>query len=398
MNLTPWKLWDPHTGKPQPGSRAVDAKKVLDHAFTLPGAWEHPGLLHFYIHMIEMSREPELGLKAADNLRTLVPDGGHLSHMPSHLDVLVGDYQKAIDANAAAVVADSKYLAKIGAKNMYTFYRVHDYHSLIYAAMLAGKSQIAFDNTAGLEQSLPDDVMRVESPPMADWLESFLAVRAHVLIRFGKWQDILSLEIPTDTSLYCVTTATIFYAKGVANAALGNVSTAADCQKHFKEVQSRVPETRYDWPNKCVDALKVAEAMLEAEIAYRRGTYDLAWQHFKTAIKHDDNLNYSEPWGWMQPTRHAYAALLLEQGHIDEAANAYAEDLGLAGQLPRGHQHPGNIWALTGYVECLEKLGRKEEIERLRLQLQRAQNAADVDVQVSCLCRNGKNGSAVPPG
>lgn len=387
MNLTPWRLWDPYTGHPAPGSHAHDVKKTLDRAFKLPGAWDHAGLLHLYIHMIEMTREPELGLNAADRLRFLVPEAGHLTHMPSHLDVLVGDYRNAIEANARAIVADDKYLGKVGALNMYTFYRVHDIHSLIYAAMLCGKSEVALEYSLRLEESLPHSLMSVRSPPMAEWLEAFLAVRAHVLVRFGKWEEILQLQIPEDTDLYCVTASTLHYAKGVAYAATGRVAEAEKEQVLFKEVQAKVPDNRYDYPNKCVDELKVAEAMLAGEIEYRRGNYDLAFKHLRQSIHYDDNLLYSEPWGWMQPTRHAYAALLLEQGHVEEAADAYGADLGFDDSLPRGHQHPNNIWALKGMHECLTRLGRSREARMLELPLKQAQAIADIDVTSSCYCR-----------
>lgn len=387
MNLTPWRLWDPYTGKPTPGSRAHDVKKTLDRAFTLKGAWDHPGLLHLYIHMIEMTREPELGLKAADRLRFLIPDAGHLTHMPSHLDVLVGDYRNAIQANARAIVADDKYLDKVGAMNMYTFYRIHDMHSLIYAAMLCGQSKVALEYTQRLEDSIPDGMLRIQSPPMADWLETFLAVRPHVLVRFGRWEDILSLDVPKDKKLYCVTASTLHYARGVAYAATGCIVEAEKEQILFKEVQALVPDTRYDYPNKCVDELKVAEAMLAGEIEYRRGNYDLAFKHLKESIRFDDNLLYSEPWGWMQPTRHAYGALLLEQGHVEEAAEAYGADLGFTDTLPRGHAHPNNIWALKGLHECLVRLGRVREARMLELPLKQAEAIADIDVTSSCYCR-----------
>lgn len=396
MNLTPWKLWDPYTGEPAPGSHGQEVKKVLDRAFTLDGAWDHPGLLHLYIHMIEMTREPELGLKAADRLRFLVPEAGHLTHMPSHLDVLVGDYRNAIDANARAIVGDDKYLDKVGALNMYTLYRVHDMHSLIYAAMLCGKSQVALEYTARLEDSLPEDLLRIKSPPMADWLEAFIGVRAHVLIRFGRWEDILSLPIPKDAKLYCVTVATLHYARGVAYAATGRIAEAEHEQSLFAHAQARVPENRYDYPNNCADELKVAQAMLAGEIEYRRGNYDRAFKHLRKSIEHDDNLLYSEPWGWMQPTRHAYAALLLEQGRVEQAADAYADDLGIGSTLlPRGHCHPNNIWALAGLYECLMKLGRLKEAEMLELPLKQARAIADVDVEVSCFCRTEKTGSSI---
>ena len=191
MNLTPWQLWDPYTGEPASSeARPYEAKAALDHGFTLEGAYEHPGLLHLYIHMIEMSREPELGIRAADALRHLVPEGGHLNHMPAHLDVLYGDYRNAIAANAAGVKADNKYLERTGDKGMYNMYRAHAYHSLIYAAMLAGKSQVALENVTLMEDSISTELLRIESPPMADWLETFVAVRPHVLIRFGRWDEL----------------------------------------------------------------------------------------------------------------------------------------------------------------------------------------------------------------
>ncbi|GAB7323556.1 hypothetical protein MBLNU13_g07059t1 [Cladosporium sp. NU13] len=387
MNLTPWRLWDPHTGQPRPGSRAHDVKKTLDRALTLPGAWDHPGLLHLYIHMIEMTREPELGLKAADRLRFLVPEAGHLTHMPSHIDVLVGDYRNAIEANARAIVADSKYLDKVGALNTYTVYRVHDIHSLIYAAMLCGKSEIALEYSARLEEALPESLLSVRSPPMAEWLEAFLGVKSHVLIRFGKWEEILQQKFPKDADLYCVTTATLHYARGIAFAATGKIAEAQKEQKLFKEAQVKVPDNRYDYPNKCVDELKVAEAMLAGEIEYRCGNYKLAFEHLRESIKHDDNLLYSEPWGWMLPTRHAYAALLLEQGHVEAAADVYGADLGFDDSLPRGHQHPNNIWALKGMHECLTRLGRLKEARMLELPLKQAQAVADIDVVSSCYCK-----------
>ncbi|THV80347.1 hypothetical protein D6D27_08780, partial [Aureobasidium pullulans] len=387
MVLTPWALWNIHTGKPARGARPYEAKEALDHAFTLPGAWEHPALLHFYVHLMEMSTTPEVALQAADSLRGLVPDSGHLEHMPSHSYVLIGDYRAGIAANASAVRADDAYVAKMEGNEMYTFYRAHNSHSLIYAALLSGKSEIALQNCTLMENYLPEELLAIESPNMADWLESFLAVRAHLLVRFGRWEEIFALEMPKNQKLYCVTTATLHYAKGVAHSALGNVVEAEKEQELFLAAQKRVPESRFDFPNKCTDILKVGEAMLAGEIEYRKGNIDLAFEHLRESIKRDDNLVYSEPWGWMQPTRHAYAALSLEQGLVEQAAQAYAEDLGYVAGIPRGHQHPNNVWALVGYRECLKLLGRHDEYDQLELPFQLATKMADIPVTSSCYCR-----------
>ncbi len=103
-------------------------------------------------------------------------------HMPSHLDILVGDYRRAIDANAAACLADEKYVAEHGARSFYSFYMMHNYHSLIYAAMFAGQFRVALETVNRMEASLPVSLLSIESPPMADWLENFASVRVHVLV------------------------------------------------------------------------------------------------------------------------------------------------------------------------------------------------------------------------
>lgn len=395
MNLSAWDLWDLRTGDPTPGARSVEAKAVLEKALASEGANTHLGVLHLYIHLMEMSKTPEVALVAADHLRTLSPDAGHLVHMPSHLDILVGDYRRAIASNADACTADEKYLDRHGGDNFYTFYRMHNYHSLIYAAMFAGQYKVSIDTVTRMEASLPPSLLQVESPPMADWVENFASVRVHVWVRFGRWSELIACKFPSDQSLYCVTTSMIHYGKGIAYAATGDVENATKHRNELHASVDRIPSSRIsgDFPNKANVVLLVATAMLDGELEYRKGNYDTAFEYLRTAIARDDALTYAEPWPWMMPTRHAYAALLMEQGHVDEAAQAYAADLGFDDTLPRARQHPNNIWALHGYHECLVKLDRVAEANMVRQQLRIAQAVADVEVKSSCYCRANCCGS-----
>ncbi|WRT70485.1 uncharacterized protein IL334_007483 [Kwoniella shivajii] len=390
MNLTPWALWDIATGLPAPNSRTLEVEAILNKALaTLPGS-NHIGILHLYIHYIEMSPTPELGLVPGDLLRNLSPDGGHLTHMPSHIDILVGHYRRAIASNWDAVIADEKYRKESGDLGLYTFYRVHDYHTIVFAAMHCGQFGEAMRAVDGMENSLSYDVLRVESPPMADWLEYFLSVRPHVLVRFGKWEEIISTELPEDSQLYCVLTATLHYAKGIAYAATGRIEEAEKQQHLYLEAIKLVPSSRMIYPNSCLDILAVGVPMLSGEIAYRMGNYDSAFSSLREAVKRYDNLIYAEPWGWMQPVRHALAALLLEQGEVEEAAVVYEEDLGINGSLPRACQHPNNVWALYGYHKCLKKLGRDMEARLIEKQLAIALAVVDVPIDSSCYCASEK--------
>jgi len=338
---------------------------------------------------MEMSPRPEDALAVGDLLRDLVPDAGHLQHMPTHLDVLCGDYRRVVSANAAAIAADEKYRAHRGAMNFYTLYRAHDYHFKIYGAMFLGHARTALETADQLAVAIPEELLRVENPPMADWLEGFVPMKMHALIRFGRWPDIIAAPLPRDQGLYCVTTAMMHYAKGVAHAASGHIGEAAEHRRRFAAAVARVPESRTIFNNTCQDILAVAEAMLDGELEYRQGNFDKAFARLRRAVELDDGLPYDEPWGWMQPARHAYGALLLEQGRVAEAEAVYRADLGLDDTLARACQHPGNVWSLHGYHECLTRLGKQEAAGIIGQQLKIAAAYTDVPVSSSCYCRLG---------
>lgn len=387
MLLTPWALWDQTTGKPAAGSYTVEAMDVLETALQDPAADGHPGVLHMYVHLMEMSPHPERALPAGEKLALTAPDAGHLVHMVSHIDVLCGNYERVVESNTAAIVADAKFVHRAGPINFYTLYRAHNHHFKIYGAMFLGKSRIALQAADELAAAVPEQLLRVTSPPMADWLEGFVSMRVHVLIRFGRWQDILDLALPEDQELYCVTHAMHHYAKGVACSATGQIADAEAHRLLFESALARIPESRTLFNNTCLDILGIASAMLDGELEYRKGNHEAAFHHLRRSVELYDSLPYDEPWGWMQPTRHALGALLLEQGQVEEAAAVYRADLGLDDTLPTANQHPNNVWSLHGYHECLERLGRTAEADALRPQLDRAISLADVPIEASCACR-----------
>lgn len=387
MNRTPWQLWNIETGKPAEGADTLEAIEVLEKSMRLPGGDTHPGLLHMYIHLMEMSPFPERALQAGDRLRRAVPDAGHLLHMPTHIDVLCGDYLNVVDWNERAIRADQKYLAKEGALNFYSLYRCHNYHFKLYGAMFLGQYAPALAAAEEMAAALTEDLLTIEVPPMADWLESFVPMKMHVLIRFGKWREIIAEKLPANRDLYCVTTAMIHYAKAVAEAASGDVPAAEAEAKLFEAAVAKVPPTRYLFNNTCLDILAIASEMMKGEIAYRKDRHDEAFAHLHQSVALDDNLPYDEPWGWMQPTRHALGALLLEQGKVAEAEAVYRADLGLDATLRRACQHPNNVWSLHGFHECLVKLGKTSEAVIIKKALDIAVSRADVPVEASCFCR-----------
>jgi tetratricopeptide (TPR) repeat protein len=317
--------------------------------------------------------------------------------MPSHIYILCGEYQKALETNVEAVLADDKYVAEHSELGMSTIYRLHNVHFQVYAALFLGQYEKALRAAEQIWETVTPAALRHENPILANYLEAYYGMKVHVYIRFGKWQEIINAPMPDDPQLFVMTTALWHYAKGVAYAATGNVEKGAGQQKRFMAAWEKVPERRLIFNNECREVLRVADAMLAGELDYRRENYDDAFAHLRRSVELYDGLNYTEPWSWMQPPRHALGALLMEQGLVTEAAQVYRADLGLDDTLVRPSQHPGNIWSLHGYAECCQRLEKPEEMAIIERQLATAQAMADMTVSSSCFCRQADTGSQRSP-
>lgn len=272
-------------------SQTLRVKEALDAALRAPGAMTHPGILHFYIHLMELSPMPEMALVPADALRGLVPDSGHLTHMAGHIYAVVGDYRAMIASNYEAIAADEKYMRESGdTTSFYMFYILHDYTFPIYAAMFNGQLGVARRTLDRMEAWLTDDFLRIDSPPMIDWMEGFCTFRVHVLVRFGRWDEILALPFPDDRQFYCVTTTILHYGRALAYALTDRHAQALDEQHAFREARARVYPSRQAIPNKWSDIFDVAEEMLAGEVEYRAGNIEVGFDHLRRSIHLCDNL------------------------------------------------------------------------------------------------------------
>lgn len=367
MQLRPWKLWSAE-GVPAPETPEILA--VLEQGLA---RWpDHPALCHLFIHAKEASPAVAEALPAARRLETLAPGLGHLVHMPSHIYVWTGHYDDVVRVNLAAVAADERYVEHAGRHNVYTLYRVHNYHFVAYGGMFEGRRELALEAARTLTREIPPELL-AEMPDLTD---IFMATPYHVLVRFGRWQEILDEREPAPELL--ATRAVWRYARGIALASLGRVDEALREQTLFLEAKAAVPPTRILFQNEVARVLEVAERVLAGEIEYRRGDVERAFTLLREAVALDERLNYDEPWGWMEPAEHALGALLVDQGRFAEALAVYESNL---------ERYPENGWALSGLAECLAGLGREPEAAAARARFELAWARADTEIPGSCFCR-----------
>jgi tetratricopeptide (TPR) repeat protein len=372
MNLQPWDLW---TAAGAPKGRTLEIVAVLER--TLARSPDHPGANHLYIHAIEASPWPERGVPAAERLCNLVPGSGHLVHMPSHIFIRVGRYADAAEANRRAIAADEAYFAHAPKPEFYNVYFMHNLHFLAYAAMMEGQYQTAVDAARKIEKNIPPEFLK-SNVVVAD---GFMPTALHVLIRFGKWDEILADPEPPAWRIF--SRAERHFARSVAFSALGRVN---DARREIEMLDGEAKNLTDEWKignNPCKDVIAVAKLMAEGELAYREGRTDQAFELLRRAVALEENLKYDEPPGWMQPVRHALGALLLADGKAAEAAAVYRADL---------VRHPKNAWSLLGLQQALKKLGQTRDADAIAEEVQRAWARADIKPVASCFCHPDARG------
>jgi tetratricopeptide (TPR) repeat protein len=367
MDVRPWDLWLPD-GKPQPGTEeligALDAVRTLD-----PG---HPLALHLYIHAVE-AQEPARADTAAEALRERLPGLGHLVHMPSHIDVRRGRWQEAIVANTKAIDADARYTARSGEQGFYRLYMAHNHHMLTYAAMMSGQSALAVQRIREMVKDIPLDFFRANA-----WADGLMAMPLEVLMRFGRWQEILAE--PSFPDYVPISRSLQHYARGVAFAATSRMPEAEKELAAFLEARQKVAKEATFGNNSGSDVLDVAERVLKGELAFRAGRRDEGIAFLREGAMREDKLRYNEPPDWIQPVRHPLGAALLAAGRFAEAEAVFREDLA---------KLPDNGWGLYGLQRALALQKKRVEAADAQKRFDTIWSRADVKIQSPCLCLPG---------
>lgn len=369
MDLRPWDYWT-REGKPQPGTKEVLG--LLES--TMAKNPKLPLALHLYIHVVEASAHPEKADEAANRLRDLAPGLGHLVHMPSHIDIRRGRWSQAIATNERAIQADATYTKRSPRQGFYNLYIGHNRHMLAFAAMMAGQSDKALTAIREMGAAV-DPTWARENAQTAD---GFFAMPVEVLMRFGRWDDILAVPEPAEHFPLARTLRR--YARGVAYAAQGEVEKARVEQAAMAEATKKIPKGAKFGNAAALDLAAIAHNVLAGEIAAREGKTDAAAAALRVAVKHEDALLYDEPPDWIQPVRHALGATLIRAGRAKEAEAVYREDL---------RRHPENGWSLFGLERALRMQKKNEEAKAIGARFAEAWASADVKLSSSCFCLPG---------
>ncbi|HEX8335343.1 MAG TPA: hypothetical protein VF621_01355, partial [Pyrinomonadaceae bacterium] len=323
------------------------------------------------IHAVEASHTPERALLSADRLAALSPSAGHLVHMPAHIYMRTGDYERAAQSNEWAAKADQEYLDRGGRRGIYTAaYYSHNLHFLAAAYSMQGNYAGARAAARRLEANV--------SPYLKEmpFFESFMPTAHLISVRFGRWDDVLKTPEPVAASAP-ISNAFWHWARGMALVGTGKTAEAEAALKTFLSKSGAIaPETGYG-QNTTGPVFRVAEHFLRARLAAARGDRKAAIDFLRQAAAAEDALAYDEPPGWYHPlSRESLGGALLLDKQYAEAEAVFREDL-------RRNRRNGR--SLFGLAESLKAQGKAREAELVGREFERAWKSADTPLKVADL-------------
>jgi len=354
MDLQPWDYWE--AGGAQPKGRTGEIMQRLEK--VLARNPDHPGAIHYYIHLTEASSDPARAVPHAKRLGRLMPGAGHVVHMPFHTFFRVGMYKEAVEANRQGVLADERYIQRAAPVGIYPqAYYPHNVHSLLVSAQMAGDGATVIESAGKLEGVVSDAAAKNIA-----WVQPIKAAPYFAHAQFSDTQTILALADPGPE--FPFVQGLRHYARAVGLAAAGDISAAQTELKAIASIEQTADlSSLTDNYVPAKEILQVAQRVAEGRIAQAGGDLQGAIARFQEAVTLADALAYSEPPYWYYPIRQSLGAAQLMAGDLDGAEESFR------GSLARA---PNNGWALYGLTQVYSRRGDRASAAATRQLLDKA--------------------------
>ncbi len=359
----PWDLWKTD-GTPKQWTPLI--REVLEK--LLAKTPNHPGANHYYIHVMEPSPYAVKALPSANRLGKLTPGLSHTVHMPSHIYLRTGNYDKSILVNENALNSYKRvvplYAPVTGADFLYV---IHNLHMQTNNAMLAGRKDYSVKSAIETVNSISKDYLT--SPgAFGNYVQYIYMTPILVDIRFGRWDEILSRRQPDSSLVYA--NVLHHFSRGMAFSSQHNRSEGSkelDLMREWMKDSSLL--LSFSPFSASIEGARIAEQILLGAIHEWRGLYEGAIRHFKMADSIDVNMVYNEPRDWILNPKHYLGNAYLKAGKWKEAETVFLRDL---------NYNSENGWALYGLYKALIAQKKKQEGEKVLARFKKAFNKADI--------------------
>lgn len=328
---------------------------------------KHPGALHYLIHSYDDPDHAYLALDVADSYAKVAPDASHALHMPSHIYVALGMWDKVIASNIDSYEAS---IHRMEAKELGNDARgYHAFHWLEYGYLQKGEIEAA-------EKMVFDMQNYCEENPSGRARVHLMFLKGTFLAETNLWEspianikvDVSNLNIGVRSQNYFIDGMLAY--KSNNESSLDNIidKMTTEINKETVLVEniksgftvcssaSRQTPTQSDIRN-----ATVMKTQLMALRAWMSNDLEEAEKLFKSsvAIKNEASYSYGPPF-IQKPTEELYAEFLISQNRPKEAMDLYEQS------LKKGTKR---LAALKGMKKAASLLGDNKLIEEVDMQL-----------------------------
>ncbi len=317
---------------------------------------DHPGAAHYVIHSFDDPEHAPLALPAANRYAVVAPEAHHALHMPSHIFLQHGMWDRVALSNQASYEASAKWVERKGLS-----IDKRDYHSLQWRAYANLQRGIYTDSLEAIE-IVGAAAKEIQSQRLERIKTTMLA--AH-MIESNRYQD---LPLPTgepDTSRYS-STANLVLAIGMGAAQAGNAAKTAEAAEIVAGLKGKSddPYTQKTYA--------IMEHELRGLAAMGRGETEAALRELDEASSIEETLDPpSGPAYPLKPSHELYGEVLAAAGRHQDAIREFQTSL---------TRTPNRTASLLGLARSSVAVGDTEAAARAYETLQRFLADANPDV------------------
>ncbi len=338
----------------------------------------HPGALHYKIHALDGPTSAEDALAAADAYAQVAADAAHALHMPSHIFLALGQWEKVVNSNQASYEASVQRMVDQELKD-----GARGYHSLAwlhYGLLQQGKY-------AQAEKILNEMLVHVPKDPTKGARGYLIGMQSRQLLESGKIGAQTNLDLDTEVEDIGIEAKALrsflraqlaFESKEVnlINDELNWLRTKIDAASQIIDkngaAMCAAGNSRYAPSENSIKISEVIVAQIEGLKALLEGNKNDFEMHLKRAVAFEDQTNFpAGPPKIAKPSYEQYGEWLLTQGRYAEAIKLFDKAL---------HRMPNRAKSLIGKFRALRKLNQLNDAKSVRSQLETVLASADDEV------------------
>ncbi|WP_421991790.1 tetratricopeptide repeat protein [Roseococcus sp.] len=300
----------------------------------LPLQPEHPGIVHYLIHLYDYPALADRGVSAAERYGSLAADAPHALHMPSHIYTRVGRWADSIESNSRA--------AEVALRSGEADDTLHAYDYMVYAYLQTGRDEAA---RAAMERAL---AAPFSGPTRNAYAFAMAAMPARYVLERGAWAEAAALR-PRPEANFLYTEALTHFARAIGLARAGRPGEAGDDIAALNRIAHALEGRDAYWAEQVAIQRDAAAGLRE----FMAGRQEEGLAALRAAADREGRTDkHVVTPGPLAPAREIYAEALLEAG---QAGAALAEFEAVQRTEPRRFR------AIAGAARAAMAAGRPDQ-------------------------------------